>query len=100
ASSPNSDRLIGVNSLAYGGTITVQNLGAALQNGDSFTLFSASSYSGIPSVVLPPLTPPLIWDTSQLSVNGTIKVKVPGIVLTCSTNITVSATSGSGAVVN
>jgi autotransporter-associated beta strand protein len=61
--------------LHYGGTLVVSNTGATLTGGEVFTNFSASSYSGaFGTTVLPPLSTGLNWDTSALTVNGTIKV--------------------------
>ena len=60
------------------GTLTVTNLGPALQVGDSFKLFSATSYSGLlgvlSSMTLPSLPAGLAWNTSGLTNNGTISV--------------------------
>lgn len=70
-----SDKLTGMSSLTYGGTLTVTNLAGTLAAGDTFTLFSASSYSGSFSTLnLPALTGGLKWDTSKLAVNGSIQV--------------------------
>lgn len=70
-----SDQLIGIATLQAGGTLTLTNLGPALANGDSFTLFAASSISG--GFVISPITPGpgLAWDQSQLS-SGIIKVGI------------------------
>jgi uncharacterized repeat protein (TIGR01451 family) len=58
--------------------LIVTNIGAPLQAGDVFTNFSASAFSGsFTSTNLPTLTGSLTWDTSQLNVNGTIKVVAP-----------------------
>ncbi|HEV2694190.1 MAG TPA: autotransporter-associated beta strand repeat-containing protein [Verrucomicrobiae bacterium] len=40
-----NDLITGINTLTYGGTLTVSNLGSALAAGEFFTLFSASSSS-------------------------------------------------------
>lgn len=75
AASPNSDRL--VSSLSYinlGGTLLVTNIGARLQVGDTFTLFSDNGSifnNAFSTIVLPDY---YTWDTSQLAVNGSIKV--------------------------
>jgi autotransporter-associated beta strand protein len=60
--------------IAYGGTLVLTNTGAELEVGDTFALFNASSYSG--SFTLVSQTPNQIvtWNTSQLTVNGTISV--------------------------
>jgi uncharacterized repeat protein (TIGR02543 family) len=65
----------GVTTVTYGGTLTVTANGATLAYGDTFTLFSANSYTGSFSATnLPALGSGLIWNTSQLGVNGTITV--------------------------
>jgi autotransporter-associated beta strand protein len=78
----NADKLVvvsGGGTVAYGGTLTVANLGAALQVNDTFDLFDADAFSGsFTSMTLPSLAAGLAWDTSQLTVNGTIKVVCNG----------------------
>jgi hypothetical protein len=60
--------------LAFGGTLVVTNIGADLQAGDIFTLFSASSYSGSFSAPnLPPLNPGLSW-ANTLATDGKLSV--------------------------
>jgi autotransporter-associated beta strand protein len=75
ASSPNSDRLASSTAgiINYGGTLIVTNTGGALQAGDTFTLFSATTLNGgtFGDVQLPSY---YTWDTSNLGVNGTIQV--------------------------
>ncbi len=71
----NANLIAGLTSVNYGGTLTVTNLGDALQSGDTFTLFAAGSYSGsFVNIILPPLTGVLVWNTNNLAVNGTISV--------------------------
>jgi regulation of enolase protein 1 (concanavalin A-like superfamily) len=49
--------------------------GDALTAGNSFTLFSATSYNGsFATVNMPTLAAGLAWNTSQLGVNGTVSV--------------------------
>jgi fibronectin-binding autotransporter adhesin len=75
ASAQNADRL-SANSVTYGGTLTVNNIGSTnLQAGDTFNLFAAGTISGtFVATNLPPLPAAnFYWDTSLLS-NGTIKV--------------------------
>jgi hypothetical protein len=61
--------------LTYGGTLTVANTGLSLAPGDSFRLFVATTYAGNFSAInLPALPAGLAWDTSRLSVDGTISV--------------------------
>jgi autotransporter-associated beta strand protein len=44
--SPNCDQVVGVTSNAYGGTLSIVNIGAALEIGDTFQIFPATTYSG------------------------------------------------------
>jgi hypothetical protein len=71
---PSSDELVSTTagSITYGGALVVTNGGGALAVNDTFTLFGASSRSGaFTSTNLPT---GYAWDTSQLNVNGTIRV--------------------------
>lgn len=70
-----ADRLV-ANSLVLDGTIVVTNVGAAPVLGDSFQLFSITGAisNAQPVLNLPPLSGGLMWDVSQLVVNGTISV--------------------------
>ena len=72
----NADKIIRAGgSLAYAGTLTVTNLGATLQSGDTFDLFDATSFSGnFSSILLPALSTGLTWITNNLAINGTIYV--------------------------
>lgn len=69
-----SSRLTASN-LVYGGILTVSNSGPAYAAGNSFPLFTATNYSGAFTAIVP-ATPGagLVWDTSALSVNGTLLV--------------------------
>jgi autotransporter-associated beta strand protein len=58
-----------------GATLTVTNLGPALQRGDSFKLLNKPA-SGFASVNLPSLTGSLFW-TNKLAVDGSIAVTGP-----------------------
>lgn len=71
-----SDRIaLSAGALNYGGRLLVSNRGAALTAGDSFVVFSASSYGGeFAQVDLPALGSGLVWDFGMLNVNGTIRV--------------------------
>lgn len=73
ASSPNSDRLVSApaSGINYGGTLVVTNTGPALQAGDTFTLFSATTLNNSFTLALPNY---YAWNTSQLSVSGQISV--------------------------
>ena len=87
--------------LGYGGALTVTHLGpTALSAGDSFKLFTATSYSGaFSSMTLPALSSGLMW-TNQLLVNGSLKVVAqtpPAIsgVTNTGTNLVFNVTGGS-----
>jgi uncharacterized repeat protein (TIGR03806 family) len=73
-SAPNANRISGITTLTEGGVLIVTNAGAALQIGDSFTLFSAATYlGGFSTATLPVLSGGLTWN-NNLSANGTITV--------------------------
>ncbi|MDR3458789.1 MAG: autotransporter-associated beta strand repeat-containing protein [Verrucomicrobiae bacterium] len=66
--------LISAATLAYGGTLTVTNLGDALQAGDTFHLFSGTISGAFAVTNLPALSSTnQYWDVSQLA-SGIIKV--------------------------
>jgi hypothetical protein len=70
---PTNDRLV-ANSVNFGGTLIVTNIGGSLQAGNSFILFTGTRSGSFSSVVLPPLSAGLGWNTNNLTVNGTISV--------------------------
>jgi len=74
-----NDQVVGLSSMAYGGTLVITNVGTQpFTNGIVLKLFSASSYTA-GAVTIQPASPgpALAWDTSSLAVDGTLKV-VPG----------------------
>ena len=75
----NSSRVAGLTTVTYGGTLTVTNVGPALQGGDTFTLFTAGSRNGFFSVSnLPPLDTGLCWVTDDNF--ATIRVALPPVI--------------------
>jgi autotransporter-associated beta strand protein len=76
--SPLADKIaLSSGTLAYGGALTVNNLGPALQNGDRFTLFTVpgnSFSSWFSTVTLPALASGLSWDTNKLATSGVLDV--------------------------
>jgi autotransporter-associated beta strand protein len=75
ASSPNSDQLVSsLGTINYGGTLVLTNIGAPLQAGDTFTLFSAKALSGSASSFTLALPRSYVWDTSRLGVDGSLTV--------------------------
>ena len=77
----NSDRIANVNGTnVFGGTLNVNNIGGALQAGDTFTLFTSAVNNGaFTTVNLPILPGGLTWNNT-LNANGKISV-VGGVVL-------------------
>jgi autotransporter-associated beta strand protein len=65
-----SDKLIAP-SIIFGGTLTVTNVGANLQVNDTFDLFDGGLSGSFAILALPNY---YTWDTSNLGVDGTIKV--------------------------
>jgi autotransporter-associated beta strand protein len=71
-----NDSINGVSTFAFGGTLSVTNIGSGiLTAGDSFKLFSATTYKGA-FTDISPATPGagLVWDTSNLATNGALSV--------------------------
>jgi autotransporter-associated beta strand protein len=67
--------LISAATLAFGGTLTVTNIGGALQAGDSFQLFSGAITGTFAATNLPTLpSTNLFWDTSKLNSQGILSV--------------------------
>jgi len=78
ASALNSDRIVNSNGTNnFGGVLNVNNLGAPLQAGDTFTLFTGLAYNGaFTATNLPALTGNLTWNNT-LAINGKISVVGP-----------------------
>jgi hypothetical protein len=72
-----NDSVRGLNSMVFnGGTLQVTNVGAqAITNGSVFRFFYATNYTP-GAVTVAPLVPApgLLWDTSQLAVDGSLRV--------------------------
>ena len=61
-------------SITYGGTLTVNNIGAPLTAGDNFQIFSATNYNGsFATMNLSSLGTGLAWNTNALA-SGTLSV--------------------------
>jgi autotransporter-associated beta strand protein len=70
-----NDLVAGVSNLTYGGVLTVVATGDALVPGDTLKLFDAQHYAGSFSAIVPPTPGPgWTWDTSALTVDGTLRV--------------------------
>ena len=74
--SPNADQIaLTSGSFSYGGSLVLTNIGAALADGDSFTLFTASGFNGwFSAVIAPGLGSGLTLDTNKLSETGILDV--------------------------
>jgi subtilase-type serine protease len=71
-----NDMIAGAASIVFGGVLRVSDdFSIAYADGDSFKFFNAGSYFGSFSSIEPANPGPgLFWDTSQLTVSGTLKV--------------------------
>jgi autotransporter-associated beta strand protein len=79
ANAQNASQIAGITTLTVDGTLTVTNVGPALQAGDTFTLFSAASASGNFSATnLPALGGALCWRTTNNFAALTVNQVVAG----------------------
>ncbi len=73
-----ADTLVATGNLSYGSglMLVVTNVGSqAITNGTILSLFTAASYTAGTVAVTPPVPAPgLVWDTSYLAVDGTLRV--------------------------
>ncbi len=83
-----NDELYGMTSLTYHGNLTVTSLGSIYAAGDIYKLFDAVTYNGSFDSFNLPIG--VTWDTSQLAVDGTLRV------LAVVTQPTVSGSLGAG----
>ncbi|HEX7653527.1 MAG TPA: autotransporter-associated beta strand repeat-containing protein [Verrucomicrobiae bacterium] len=91
--SATSDRLVSsLSTITYAGTLTVTNIGPALQAGDTFTLFSAAGgFNGtLDTTNLPDLNPGLFWIfngvAGQLVVGSSVNTAPTNLVSSISGN--------------
>ena len=70
-----NDQVTGITAVTYGGKLKITLVGMVV-GGEVFKLFSAATYNTTPfdSYDLPTLPSPLVWDYSQLTVDGTLSV--------------------------
>ena len=70
-----SDQVIGTSAVTYGGALVLKNLAGRLAVGDTFTLFPNGTRTGtFASVISDTPGQTVTWDTSKLTVDGTVKV--------------------------
>jgi fibronectin-binding autotransporter adhesin len=73
-----NDVINGAASIIYGGTLSLSFTPGSLTAGTSYKLFSATTYSGSFASITPSIPGTgLLWDTSSLTNNGTLKVITP-----------------------
>ena len=72
-----NDNIVGLTTVNYGGTLVINNLGAApITLSSTFKLFTAASYGTTDFAAISPATPAagLVWDTSTLKTDGTLRI--------------------------
>jgi autotransporter-associated beta strand protein len=71
-----NDQVVGIGTLTYGGSLVISNIGAQpFANGVVIKLFDAAAYVAGPITIQPPSPGPgLMWDASNLAVDGTLHV--------------------------
>jgi autotransporter-associated beta strand protein len=97
-----NDVIVGLAKVNYGGTLSVNG---SFVGGESLKLFDAKAYSGAFTSIVPDIPGlDMTWDTSQLAVNGTLKVTggapkptFGSIALTSPGTITISGSGGTPA---
>jgi hypothetical protein len=72
---PAPEQVVCAGVLQFGGQLVVNNFSSPLQAGDTFDLFGFSGNPGnFESLTLPPLDSGLMWNTNNLTVDGSISV--------------------------
>lgn len=96
------DATNGGNSIIYGGTLTLTDLGGSYGVGQSYTLFNASSYGGSFANIVPAQPGSgMSWNTNNLTVNGSISIVVgPVTGPTAPATITKVSLSGTNLVIH
>ena len=71
-----NDSIQGLTQITYGGTLNLIASGDVLTTGDSFKLFTATTYAGAFAAITPSVpSTGLSWDTSTLTTDGTLRIK-------------------------
>jgi autotransporter-associated beta strand protein len=92
AAAGTNDRVSGLTSVTYGGTLSLSNLAGAITAANTFKLFGANSYNGTFAAITPASPGPgLAWNTNTLATDGTLRV-----VSTAPTTISVGPLTPSG----
>jgi T5SS/PEP-CTERM-associated repeat protein len=89
-----NDNFSGLTSVTYAGTLRLTKIAGVLRNGSKFKLFTAANYSGaFGALEAPNLRPGLKWNTSQLDVDGTLRVVEAASAPTTITRVEIAGTS-------
>jgi len=90
----------GTGGVTYAGTLNLNVINGTLAVGQTYTLFTATSYTGAFDAIVP-ATPGagLVWNTNNLTVNGTLAVAAPttpsfGSIMVAGSDIVLNATNG------
>jgi autotransporter-associated beta strand protein len=86
-----NDQVLGVTTLTYGGTLILTNIAGTLVAEETFKIFDATTYQGSFTSIIS-ANPGVVWDTSRLGVDGTVKVL--STVSTTPVNLTYSLGTG------
>lgn len=71
-----NDVVRGMSSVVFGGTLMLTNLAGVLANGDVFRIFTAASYSGSFTDIVPPAPGlGLRWNAAALTNDGTLRIE-------------------------
>ena len=73
-----NDLLVVSGATLQGGTLTISNVGASLQGGDTFKILGlGTKFGNFGKTNLPSLDSPLLWNVTQLGPQGIISVVLP-----------------------
>jgi fibronectin-binding autotransporter adhesin len=86
-----SDQVLGVTTLTYGGTLMLTNVTGLPTVGASYKLFTAGTYAGTFTSIVS-ANPGITYDTSKLTVDGTVKV----VSLVSTTPISIQTSNSTG----
>ncbi len=87
----------GGNNIQYGGTLNLTTSEGTYAIGQTYFLFSATTYGGSFSSIAPAQPGSgLAWDTSRLSIDGSIKIATGSVVTGPTTNATITSVKLSG----
>jgi hypothetical protein len=75
ATAGTNDLVRGIGTVNFGGTLSLSNLGGPVSSTSAFRLFSANTYRGAFTALVPASPGPgLAWNTNTLAADGTLRV--------------------------